>query len=78
MVMKNWTVRPYEPGDEEGILKLFNTVFSEVNPKFEHRTMEEWYWQFRDSPLGNQTTVAVAEDGEVIGQYTSIPMPTWL
>jgi hypothetical protein len=78
MTQKKWIVRPYEPGDEEGIVKLFNEVFSEVNPKFEPRTLEEWYWQFRDSPLGNQTAVAVEEDGTVIGQYTSIPFPTWL
>ena len=75
---KRWSVRAYEPGDEEGIVRLFNEVFSEVNPEFEHRTLEEWYWQFRDSPLGNQTTVAVDEDGRIIGQYTSIPFRTWL
>lgn len=78
MTKKKWTIRPYEPGDEAGILALFNGVFSEVNPDFVHRTMEEWHWQFRDSPLGNQTTVAVDEDGAIIGQYTSIPFPTWL
>jgi hypothetical protein len=74
----DWTIRAYEPGDEEGILALFNEVFSEINPDFEPRTMAEWYWQFRDSPLGNQTTVAVEEGGRIIGQYTSIPQRTWL
>ncbi|MFH1998978.1 MAG: GNAT family N-acetyltransferase [Planctomycetota bacterium] len=78
MTEKNWIIRAYEPGDEEGIVSLFNEVFSEVNPDFEHRTMDEWYWQFRDSPLGNQTSVAIDDDGKVIGQYTSIPFPTWL
>ena len=71
MAKKNWIVRPYEAGDEQGILNLFNEVFSEVNPDFEHRTLKEWYWQFRDSPMGNQTTVAVDEDGRVymVDQY---------
>lgn len=78
MTKKEWTIRAYEPGDEEGIVKLFNDVFTEVNPDFVHRKLDEWYWQFRDSPLGNQTTVAVDEDGAIIGQYTSIPFPTWL
>lgn len=78
MAKKEWTVRPYEAGDERGILDLFNEVFSEVNPDFEHRKIEEWHWQFRDSPLGNQTSVAIDEDGRIIGQYTSIPFRTWL
>ena len=78
MTQRPWTIRRYEPGDEEGILNLFNEVFSEINPDFVHRQMDEWHWQFRDSPLGNQTTVAVEEGGRIIGQYTSIPFRTWL
>jgi len=78
MAERDWTIRKYEPGDEEGIVNLFNEVFSEINTEFVHRTMDEWYWQFRDSPLGNQTTVALDLEGRIIGQYTSIPFRTWL
>ncbi len=78
MAKKKWEIRAYQPGDEEGILELFNGVFSENNPAFIPRKMKEWHWQFRDSPLGNQTTVAIDEDGRLIGQYTSIPFRTWI
>ena len=40
--MSSFTVRPFEPGDEQGVLELFNRVFAEGNPGFVPRTMETW------------------------------------
>ena len=74
---EEWTVRPYEPGDEEGILPLFNEVFAEGNPSFEPRTLAHWRWQFADNPLGHHSYVATDPEGTIVGSYASIP-GSWL
>ncbi len=71
--MSSFTVRPYEPGDEEGIVSLFNAVFSEGNPDFAGRTVEEWRAIYLDNPAGVQTFVGTDPDGDVIANYSAIP-----
>jgi hypothetical protein len=71
--MSSFTVRPYEPGDEEGLLALFNRVFSEGNPAFVPRTMEAWRAIYLDNPAGMQTFVGLDADGAVVANYSSIP-----
>jgi hypothetical protein len=53
-----YTVRPWRPGDEAGILALFNSVFGEGDPNFQPRTPEQWRWLYRDNPAGSQIVVA--------------------
>lgn len=72
-MVEQWTVRPYQAGDEQGILPLFNAVFAEGNPTFEPRTLAHWHWLFRDNPLGHHTWVAVNAGGAIVGNYASIP-----
>lgn len=71
--MTSFTVRPYEPGDEEGIVSLFNRVFSEDNPAFKARSVENWSSIYLDNPAGIQVFVAVGNEGDIIGNYSSIP-----
>ena len=71
--MSEFEVRPYEAGDEEGIVALFNRVFSEGNPGFEKRTVEDWSAIYLDNPAGMQTFVATDPDGLIVGNYSSIP-----
>ncbi len=71
--MSAFDVRPYEAGDEEGIVDLFNRVFSEGNPGFERRTVADWSAIYVDNPAGLQTFVATDDDGRIIGNYSSIP-----
>jgi hypothetical protein len=67
-----FSVRPYQAGDEQAILALFNRVFQEGNPDFVARTTGHWQWAFAQNPLGHQTFVAES-DGKVVGTYTAIP-----
>ena len=69
----DYEIRHYRPGDETRILETFNAVFSEGNPDYVPRTLEQWYWEFRDNPAGNQIVLAVAPDGRVICQYCCLP-----
>jgi len=76
--MSRFTVRPYEPGDEEGILALFNAVFGEGNPAWVPRTMDTWRHIFLANPHGVEITVAVDADGEVVANYSGIPAVLWV
>lgn len=74
--MSAFTVRPYEPGDEEGILRLFNEVFSEGNPGFVPRTLEVWRHIYAHNPAGRQVFVALDSARNIIANYSAIP--AWL
>lgn len=64
------TIGPYREGDERGIVELFNLVFPV------ERTLDQWYWQFRDRPHGHHTYVGRLADGTVVSQFTSMPQLT--
>ena len=61
-------VRPYRPGDEVGIRRLFHEVFGrEMSPA-------EWNWKY--TGRGNEkvyAVVAVTGEGEVVGHYGGTP-----
>ena len=63
-----WSIRRYEPGDEEQILRLFKKVFGR------ERSLAHWQWKYRDNPEGAQILVAVTDAGEVVGHYAGIPV----
>ncbi|MBK9387495.1 MAG: GNAT family N-acetyltransferase [Planctomycetes bacterium] len=67
-------IRFYEPGDEEGILALFNAVFAEDDPGYRPRSMAHWRWQFGSCPAGRQIVVAEEIDtGRIVAQYACVP-----
>lgn len=74
--MSGFTVRPYEAGDEEGILRLFNEVFAEGNPAFVPRTLDLWEHIYARHPAGRQIFVAEDADRRIIANYSAIP--AWL
>lgn len=64
-----WSVRSYQPGDEIGLVQLFKRVFGV------ERTLDRWYWQFRDNPVGDQyIRVAVTDSGDLVGHYGGVPV----
>jgi hypothetical protein len=71
--MSQFSVRPYEPGDEEGLLDLFNRVFAEGNPAFVPRTMETWRRLYADNPAGVQIFVGLDADRRIVANYSSQP-----
>ena len=67
------TVRPFQPGDEERLLVLFNEVFGEDDASYKARTPEQWKWEFVDNPAGTQVVVGVEPSGRMIAQYACLP-----
>lgn len=63
----NVTISAYKPGDEAGILELFNSVFGIGRP------MEVWNWEYRDCPEGIHCFLGHLDDGQIVSQFCSIP-----
>ncbi|MGQ0553789.1 MAG: GNAT family N-acetyltransferase [Planctomycetota bacterium] len=72
--MSQFNIRPYEPGDEVGIVALWNRVFSEGNPRHVDRNVEHWRALYLENPAGTQVFVALDADGQIIANYSSLPM----
>jgi hypothetical protein len=72
MASPRYEFRPFRPGDEEGILATFNTVFAENNPDFVPRTRAEWDWAFARNPAGQRIYVAEC-DGVIAAQCAALP-----
>lgn len=63
-----YTIGPYEPGDEKEILRLFKKVFNI------DRSLEHWNWKFLDNPMGTHIYLAKLPSGRVISQFAGIPV----
>ncbi|MDF1799005.1 MAG: GNAT family N-acetyltransferase [Planctomycetota bacterium] len=72
-----YTIRPYQSGDEASLLETFNLVFSEGNPDYVPRTLDEWRWAFLENPAGTRIMVAV-KDGQVVAQNACLPVRVWI
>ncbi|MFT4512568.1 MAG: hypothetical protein ACI89X_004166 [Planctomycetota bacterium] len=61
------TIRPYQPGDEESLLRGHNQIFPE-------RSLAHWQWKFGDNPTGQvHTMVADHEQEGLVGAYVTLP-----
>lgn len=72
MAAPKYTIRPFQPGDEPGILATFNAAFGENDPAFVPRTREEWDWAFARNPAGQRIWVAECE-GVIAAQCAALP-----
>jgi len=68
---RGYTVRPYEPGDREGVLSLYEAVHG-VRPG------EEWFdWKFREAPYSSEVPMFVGtSDGGIVGIRPYLLLPT--
>jgi GNAT superfamily N-acetyltransferase len=64
-----YTVRPYEPADEEAFLDLFEAVLG-------GQADEAWFdWKYRANPYADHVPIYLAEtDGEVVGARAFFPL----
>jgi hypothetical protein len=68
-VRDSYTIRDYHTGDEKEINDLFNLVFKQ------NRSLNGWYWEFKDNPAGRSKLIALAEvEGKIVGQHSNVPV----
>lgn len=67
--MGSYTIRLYEPGDEEAILAQHNLSFA----GHEERQRQHWYWKFVNNPLKRtEVMVAMRDDGACMAVYAGV------
>jgi hypothetical protein len=74
---KELLVRPYRPGDEEGIVELLQLVFGEW-PSLEISVtpLEYWRWKYNENPSGKNITSVALDGDRIVGCSHGIPF--WL
>ena len=62
-----YEIRPFEPGDREGYLSLYNRVLSGGG--------DRWFaWKYADNPFADHVPIVVATDGDsVVGAKSAVP-----
>lgn len=65
---KEYEVRPFQPGDEEGIVELLELVFDRW-PNFDLvcSPLEHWRWKYQDNPFGMNQIVVGVSDHRIVG-----------
>jgi hypothetical protein len=62
-----FVVRPYDDGDEAGVLSLWQAAFGkEISSSL-------WRWKYLENPYPVQIALAVGEDGRTLVMYGGIP-----
>lgn len=64
----DYIIRLYQPGDEEGIVHLLESVFNGW-PHFDLSCspLEHWRWKYQDNPLKLKAVALCVSDNEIIG-----------
>jgi len=72
---KKYTVRPYLPGDEVGIVELLQLVFDGW-PRFDLNcsSLDHWRWKYLSNPLDMIFIAVAVNKGRTIGCHHSIPL----
>lgn len=69
--MNEYSIRFYEPGDEEGIVKLLEHSFKGW-PKINVEPRDHWFWKYSDNPYWKNDIVVALRNGEIIGCKHSV------
>lgn len=63
----DWTIRPYQPGDEAHLVRLFEQSFGHAI------TEDHWRWKLKHLPSPVENVWVAVHDGTPIFQYGGIP-----
>jgi hypothetical protein len=66
--MTDWRIRAYQPGDEEGIAALFETVFRQPLSR------ARWRWKLHTLPAPTENEWVAEADGRIVGHYAVTPV----
>ncbi len=64
---QNWTIRPYQPGDEQTVVRLFDRVFGHPI------TEAHWRWKLKHLPSPVENVWLAIHEGQPIFHYGGIP-----
>ena len=70
---RQWSVRMYREGDEEGTRELWNAVYPEH--QYDREQWLDWCkWMYSDNPAGDGWIWLVEHNNKIVGQHGRIPI----
>ncbi|MFQ6077489.1 MAG: GNAT family N-acetyltransferase, partial [Candidatus Bathyarchaeia archaeon] len=67
--------RPYQEGDEKGIVELLNLVWDGwPHLDLDCSPLEHWRWKYKANPIKKRFIMVAESDGRIIGCHHSIPV----
>ena len=60
-------IRPFEPGDEAKVLKLWEKAFGREMP------LKLWRWKYTQNPWGQRIMLCMSEEGQVVVMFAALP-----
>ena len=65
---QEYSIRPYESGDEEGIVQLLQLVFNGwPNFDLDCSPVDHWRWKYLCNPTGESLVIIGESNGEIVG-----------
>ena len=64
---REWSIRAYQSGDEEGMFELESAVYGKIADK--DLWMRRWKWMFQANPAGAPVIWFAESNGKLVGQY---------
>jgi GNAT superfamily N-acetyltransferase len=72
--METFTVRPYQEGDEEEIVKLLTSAFNGwPNLDIDCTPLEYWRWKYDANPTEEKAIAVAVHRGKIVGAIHTIP-----
>jgi len=70
---KEWRLKPYKEGDEEGIFELKKAVYPDR--EFDRKLwLKQWRWMFKENPSGEGIISLAEYNGHIVGYYAMRPV----
>jgi GNAT superfamily N-acetyltransferase len=73
---REWSIRTYRDGDEEGIYELFRVAFPS-SPLSQHDRgvwLKWWRWMYKESPAGEGLIWLAEANGQIVAHYAVVPV----
>lgn len=72
MVDPEIKIRPYQPGDEHGLVDLFGRCFGR------EISLAHWQWKMKSSSADYENIWVAMDRNRYVGQYTGVPFDAWI
>jgi GNAT superfamily N-acetyltransferase len=73
MKIREWSIRAYREGDEEGIFKLYQAVYPSKQ-RAQDEWLSWWRWLYKESPAGHGRIILADANDRLAAQYAVVPI----
>lgn len=70
---RNFSIRAYRDGDEEGIYELWKAVYPSEQ-RTRNEWMKWWHWMYKENPAGDGLIWLAEANGQIVAHHALIPV----